>query len=96
MPSIRIDNATVWTGRRLPDGHVHVTDSVLLTDGRVLALGATAKRLHADEVIDAEGGFVAPAFGDGHVHPIFGGLEREFAPVRDHATPQDIAAAVGA
>ena len=96
MTRTRIDNATVWTGHRLPDGGVHVTNSVLIADGRVLALGATAKRLPTDEVVDAEGGFIAPAFGDGHVHPIFGGLEREYAPVRDHATPQDIAAAVGA
>ena len=96
MTRTRIDNATVWTGHRLPDGRVHTTESVLMADGRVLALGATARQLPADEVIDAEGGFVAPAFGDGHVHPIFGGLEREFAPVRDHATPQDIATAVGA
>jgi predicted amidohydrolase YtcJ len=96
MSSTRIDNVTVWTGHRLPNGSVHAADSVHVADGRIIALGETARRLHADHVIDADGGFVAPAFGDGHVHPIFGGLEREFAPVRDHATPQDIAAAVGA
>ena len=96
MTSTRIENATAWTGHRLPDGTVYSADAVLMVDGRIVALGETARRLPADEVIDAGGGFVAPAFADGHVHPIFGGLEREFAPVRDHATPQDIAAAVGA
>jgi hypothetical protein len=96
MTTTRIENATVWTGHRLPDGSVYTTDSVIFDGDRVLALGASARRIDADEVIDAGGGFIAPGFGDGHVHPIFGGLEREFAPVRDHATPQDIAAAVGA
>ncbi|MFM1966279.1 MAG: hypothetical protein RL134_2004 [Actinomycetota bacterium] len=96
MTTTRIENATVWTGHRLPDGSVYTTDAVLIADDRVIALGASARRFTADHVIDAGGGFIAPAFGDGHVHPIFGGLEREFAPVRDHATPQDIAAAVGA
>ncbi len=39
-----------------------------------------------DEVIDAGGHSVLPAFGDGHAHPQFGGIEDEFAPVRGHAT----------
>ena len=95
MERIRIDNATVWTGHRLPDGSIHTTDSVLFQDDRIVALGETARRQQADEVLDADGGFIAPAFGDGHVHPIFGGLESEFAPVRDMETPQDIAASVG-
>ncbi|MFZ8909517.1 MAG: amidohydrolase [Candidatus Nanopelagicales bacterium] len=95
MTTTRIENATVWTGHRLPGGDIYTTDSVAFEDDRLLALGASARRIPADEVIDARGGFIAPAFGDGHVHPIFGGLEREFAPVRDHQTPQDIAAAVG-
>ena len=46
-------------------------------------------------VIDAHGAFVCSAFRDGHVHAISGGFERAIAPVRDHATPQEIAAAVG-
>jgi predicted amidohydrolase YtcJ len=96
MTSTRIDNATVWTGQRLPDGSVHVSDAVYVAQGRVIALGETARQLDAEHVVDADGAFLAPAFGDGHVHPIFGGLEREFAPVRDHASPRDIAAAVGA
>lgn len=96
MGTIRIDNATVWTGHRLPDGSIHTTDSLLMRGGRIVALGDTARRQPADSVVDADGGFIAPAFGDGHVHPIFGGLEQEFAPVRDGSTPQEIAAAVGA
>lgn len=96
MHTTLIRNATVWTGHRLPGGSIHTTDSVLVAGDRVLALGVSALRFPADVVIDAQGGFIAPAFGDGHVHPIFGGLEREFAPVRDLPTPEAIAAAVGA
>lgn len=96
MSSTRIDNATVWTGHRLPSGEVFTTDCVLLRDGRIIALGAQARTLPADETIDAAGGFVLAGFGDGHVHPVFGGLEQQFADVRDKATPQEIAASVGA
>ena len=71
VTSTRIENATVWTGHRLPDGSVYSSDAVLMVDGRIVALGDTAQRLPADEVVDAGGGFVAPAFADGHVHPIF-------------------------
>ena len=96
MTTIRIENATVWTGHRLPDGRWQTTDAVLIRDERIIALGATARAAHAAEVIDAGGGFVCPAFGDGHVHPVFGGLESQFAPVRAGRSPQQIAAAVGA
>ncbi|MFM9048529.1 MAG: amidohydrolase [Actinomycetota bacterium] len=95
MATTRIENATVWTGYRLPSGEVFTTDAVLIRDDRIAALGQTARQADADEVIDAGGGFVLAAFGDGHVHPIFGGLEQQFAPVRDLATPQEIAASVG-
>ncbi|MGA0067654.1 MAG: amidohydrolase [Candidatus Nanopelagicales bacterium] len=96
MTTTRIENATVWTGHRLPDNSVFTTDAVTFSDGRVVALGSASRRFAVDNVVDAEGGFIAPAFGDGHVHPIFGGLEREFAPVRDHESPESIAASVGA
>jgi predicted amidohydrolase YtcJ len=96
MTSTRIDGATVWTGVRLPNGSVHVTDSVLFREGRIVACGASARKFPADVVVDGEGAFVAPAFADGHVHPLFGGLESQFAPVRDLASPELIALAVGA
>jgi predicted amidohydrolase YtcJ len=95
MTSTRIENVTVWTGRRLPDGSYLMSDAVLLHDDRVVALGVTARSLPADVVIDGEGGFVCPGFGDGHVHSIFGGLEQQFAYVRDFSSPQDIARSVG-
>lgn len=95
MSSTRIENVTVWTGHRLPSGNWFTSDSVLMRDGRIISLGATARAAQADVVVDGKGGFVCPAFSDGHVHSIFGGLEQEFANVRDCTTPQEIAAAVG-
>lgn len=95
MTRTLIQNATVWTGQRLPDGSIFTTDAVLFDGPRILALGETARALEADTIVDAAGGFIAPAFGDGHVHPLFGGLENEFASVRGATSPQEIAAAVG-
>jgi predicted amidohydrolase YtcJ len=97
MPVTRIDNAIVWTGERSQvTGEVVMTDAVAFDEVGVLALGDAARLLEADAVVDANGAFVAPAFGDGHVHSIQGGFELALAPVRGHATPEGIAAAVGA
>lgn len=95
MATIRIDNATVWTGQRLPDGSYLETNAVLIRDNRILALGNSAKNADCDDVIDASGGFVSAGFADGHAHPIQGGLEEQFAQVRHCTTPQEIAKAVG-
>ena len=96
MTTQRIENITVWTGHRLPDGGYHESDAILIDGDRIVALGASARRATADEVIDGQGGFMCAGFGDGHVHPIFGGLEQQFAMVRDFETPQQIASSVGA
>lgn len=91
----RIENATIWTGHRLPDGRWETTDALLMRAGRIVALGRAAREMPADEVLDAAGGFLAPAFGDGHVHPIFGGLEQQFSDVREGTSVEEIAQAVG-
>lgn len=95
MVTTRLENVTVWTGHRLPSGEWFTSDAVLVRDDRIVALGASARGATADVIVDGEGGFLCPAFGDGHVHSIFGGLEQQFAPVRDLASAQEIAAAVG-
>ncbi len=95
MSTSRIENVTVWTGHRLPSGEWFTSDAILIRDERIVALGNSAKAARADHVIDGNGGFLCPAFGDGHVHSIFGGLEEQFAPVRDLGSPQEIAASVG-
>ena len=96
MSVTRIENAVVWTGVQITgQPGFTVTDAIAFSGGRVIALGSAATKLAADEVIDAAGGFICHGFGDGHVHSIFGGLEPQFAPVRDHSDPQAIARAVG-
>jgi predicted amidohydrolase YtcJ len=94
MTVTRIENAVVWTGDG-PVGAIVMSDALAFSEAGVLALGDEARSMTADVVVDAGGAFVAPAFRDGHAHPIPGGYEYLIAPVRDHATPQEIAEAVG-
>lgn len=71
---------TVWLGR----GEAEVT-AVLVSEGRITAVGDAALELvHQNQmsptpeeinVVDLDGGFLMPAFGEGHAHPVFGGLE---------------------
>lgn len=88
-----IDNVVVWTGVPTDGGYVE-SDAIAFDDTGVLALGDAARSVGATVVVDGGGGFVCPAFRDGHVHAIPGGFERAIAPVRDHDTPDAIAAAV--
>ncbi len=62
-----ISNASVFT----LDGTRATT--VVVTDGRITAVGVERADVTADEEIDAEGGLVAPGFNDAHVHPVHGG-----------------------
>ncbi len=57
---------------------------VAIREGRIVALGAGAEALApmADQLIDLRGGYLGPAFGDGHAHPLFGGLEDDGPQVR--------------
>ncbi|AZB65205.1 hypothetical protein EBL87_03245 [Cereibacter sphaeroides] len=57
--------------------------------------GALAKR-GADEVVDLGGGVLAPAFGDGHAHPLQGGLEKLGPQVRSCGSVAEIVACVQA
>jgi len=76
-------NGTIWRG----EGQ-HDADTLLVAGGVVVAIGAEATALaeaSADsdgdhtKTVDLEGGFLMASFGDGHAHPLFGGLE-EFGP----------------
>ena len=59
---------TIWTGSA-------TTDTLFVSDGKVVAVGAPAHAADADERVDLAGGFLMPSFGDGHAHPLYGGLE---------------------
>jgi ABC-type Fe3+ transport system substrate-binding protein len=79
----------VWTGAGVEQG-------LAVRDGRVVAVGADALALRADaaEVVELGAGLALPAFGDGHAHPVFGGLEEAGPAVRDAVSVEAVAAAV--
>lgn len=84
---------TVRTGGA---GHPDST-ALAVRDGTIAALGTAAEALATDttEVIDVGGGLLTAAFGDGHAHPLFGGLE-EFGPqIKDLTTVEAVVAEVG-
>jgi predicted amidohydrolase YtcJ len=70
MTSTIFDGGTIWTATG------DTSDALLIADGLVTALGDEARRA-ADgaQRIDLDGGFLMPSFGDGHAHPLPGGLE---------------------
>lgn len=90
---IHFHSGTVWQG---PDAEP--SDQVLLEDGVITALGAAAAERAASlqhvQSVDLEGGFVMPAFGDGHAHPLFGGLESAGPAVRECTSVEEIVAEV--
>ena len=83
-------NGTVWINK---DDR---SDAVAARDGHVVAHGSEAVTLIAEAttVIDLNGRTLAPGFGDGHAHPVFGGIETLFADVRGHDTLDDLLASV--
>jgi predicted amidohydrolase YtcJ len=89
--------STLFTGGVIWTGAGDEADALLVTDGVVRALGAQAKELAAGidcERVDLEGGFLMPSFGDGHAHPLYGGLEAVGPAVRGCGTIDEIVAAV--
>ncbi len=72
------------------------TDALLVVDGKVRAIGEQARAEQSDERVDLEGGFLMPSFGDGHAHPLYGGLESAGPPVRPCRSVDEIVAAVKA
>lgn len=97
MSTTLFHGGTIWRGVAQATG-----TALLVRDGVVEALDAAALRLAAEaeangegvERIDLDGGFLMPSFGDGHAHPLFGGLEAEGPDVRACATIPEIVAEV--
>ncbi len=73
MSTTVFTNGHIWTG--VPD--LLLSDALAIQGENIVALGEEASALlaSADTVIDLKGGMLIPAFGDGHAHPLFGGLE---------------------
>ena len=82
MPAdLLITGGTVRTG----DPDRPTATSVAVTRGRVSGLddAASDQRGPGTDVVDLAGGALLPSFGDGHAHPLWGGVELAWAPVRD-------------
>lgn len=86
-------------GRGGPGGGLRGDAGALaVEDGRVLALGPEAAALAptAREVIElGPHGLLLPAFGDGHAHPLFGGLEQFGPQIKESTSVEDLVEAVG-
>lgn len=90
MSATLFTNGVIWTG---PAGE---TDALLVADGVVQALGDAARAGAGDaEVVDLAGGFLMPSFGDGHAHPLYGGLEAAGPLVRPCRSVDEIVETVG-
>ncbi len=87
--------ATIFTGGVIWTGPGRQTDTLLVVDGVVRALGdEAASSAAAAEKVDLGGGFLMPSFGDGHAHPLYGGLESAGPAVRPCKTVDEIVSAV--
>ena len=90
-------SATLFTGAVVWTGTGSESDALLVTDGAVRALGEQARELASGldcDRVDLDGGFLMPSFGDGHAHPLYGGLEAVGPAVRSCGSADEILAAV--
>ena len=86
MSATLFTGGVIWTGRE-------ETDALLVVDGAVAAIGDEARR-HAATTVDLDGGFLMPSFGDGHAHPLYGGLEAVGPAVRGCTSIDEILVSV--
>src|SRR3977135_3613684 len=86
MPSTFFGGGTIWTGVR-----GQTPAALLVVEGGVQAMGEQARSLAAGaERVDLDGGFLMPSFGDGHAHPLPGGLEAVGPQVRQCKSVDEI------
>ncbi|MUM26795.1 amidohydrolase [Mycolicibacterium sp. CBMA 295] len=86
-PATLFHGGAIWTPTA-------TTDALLVADGVVQAVGDDALAYPADQKVDLDGGFLMPSFGDGHAHPLFGGLESTGPAVRACQSVDEIVSAV--
>ena len=81
---------------RTGDPAAPLARGVAVHGGEVVALDTDALSLAEDasRCVDLEGGAVLPGFGDGHVHPLWGGVEMAGPPVRDATSVAEVVESV--
>ena len=88
----------MFTGGTIRTGAagVRAEDALAVTGGRITALGGLARRSTGPStvVVDLDGGALLPAWGDGHAHPLLGGLGLAGVAVRECTTVGQIVEAV--
>ncbi len=67
--------ATFFSGGTIWCGIGCVAQTLRIDGGKVVEIDGVAHS--GDEVVDLAGAFLAPAFMDGHAHPLFGGREAQ-------------------
>ncbi|MCW4456569.1 amidohydrolase [Flavobacterium sp. MXW15] len=95
-----LGNARVYT----VDAARPWAQAVAVRDGRIVAVGSDAELARwkgpGTRVVDLGGRLLLPAFGDAHVHPVFGGLSHSRCSLHEGESVQDyerlIAACVAA
>lgn len=83
----------------LRDGHALTSTALAVANGTVIAHGDDAQALAATpgtQVVDLAGGTLAAGLGDGHAHPILGGLEACGPRIREASDLEGVLAAVAA
>lgn len=74
------------------------TDAVAVRAGRITAVGSAAVRplmTGGTEVIDLRGRLLVPGFQDAHVHPVYGGFQRQRCDLSDTADARDCLHRIG-
>jgi hypothetical protein len=66
--------------------------ALAVSEGKIVAIGPQAAALasSAGEVVDLAGGALLPSFGDGHAHPMQGGLAARYADVNEKASVEEV------
>jgi predicted amidohydrolase YtcJ len=67
--------ATFFSGGIIWCGIGALAQTLRIEDGKVVEINGAAQ--HGDVRVDLHGGFLAPAFMDGHAHPLFAGREAQ-------------------
>ena len=84
--------AQFFTGGTIWCSTAHYATSLRIDNGRIVAIDGQAQA--DDEIIDLQGRFLAPAFMDGHAHPLFAGRQAQGPLVNGLQTVAEILAEV--